>query len=121
MMSLCVLREQRTRVLSFAEQRRGHDDDGSFVRVRLDQMHGIEIDDVTVHVTKTALWIAGQALPHLPFHDSGNTIRVNPCATAEIRCCQPNNALRNGRPPLRRASMAHARAAGGHGHRVFRL
>ena len=61
-------------------------------------MHGIEIDDVTVHVAKTALWIAGQALPHLPFHDSGNTIRVNPCATAEIRCCQPNNALRNGRP-----------------------
>ena len=84
--------EQRTRVLSFAEQRRGHDDDGSIVRVRLDQMHGIEIDDVTVHVAKTALWIAGQPCPTCRFTTPATPSESTPAATAEIRCCQPNNA-----------------------------
>lgn len=61
----------------------------SLVKVSIDQFHGIEINDFAVSVAKTALWIAeqqalddteeiaGQALPHLPLHDSGNIIQTN--------------------------------------------
>lgn len=61
----------------------------SFVKVSIDQFHGIEINDFAVAVAKTALWIAeqqalddtemiaSQALPHLPLHDSGNIIQAN--------------------------------------------
>lgn len=61
----------------------------SLVKVSIDQFHGIEINDFAVSVAKTALWIAeqqalddteeiaGQALPHLPLHDSGNIVRAN--------------------------------------------
>lgn len=64
-------------------------DAGSLVRVSIGQMHGIEINDFAVSVAKTALWIAqqqaldatesiaGQALEHLPLHDSGNIIQAN--------------------------------------------
>ncbi|NMM97047.1 DNA methyltransferase [Bifidobacterium sp. DSM 109960] len=64
-------------------------DDEDMVKVRIDQFHGIEINDFAVSVTKTALWIAeqqaledteeiaGQALQHLPLHDSGNIIQAN--------------------------------------------
>ena len=64
-------------------------DAGSLVKVRIDQFHGIEINDFAVSVAKTALWIAeqqalddtediaGQALPHLPLHDSGNIVQAN--------------------------------------------
>lgn len=68
----------------------GQDSDaGSLVRVRIDQFHGIEINDFAVSVAKTALWIAEQqalddteaiaeqTLPHLPLHDSGNIIQAN--------------------------------------------
>lgn len=63
--------------------------DESLVKVKIDQFHGIEINDFAVSVAKTALWIAeqqalddteeiaGQALPHLPLHDSGNIIQAN--------------------------------------------
>ena len=63
--------------------------DESLVKVRIDQFHGIEINDFAVCVAKTALWIAeqqalddtesiaGQALPHLPLHDSGNIVQAN--------------------------------------------
>lgn len=63
--------------------------DESLVKVRIDQFHGIEINDFAVSVAKTALWIAeqqalddteeiaGQALPHLPLHDSGNIVQAN--------------------------------------------
>ena len=61
----------------------------SLVKVSIDQFHGIEINDFAVSVAKTALWIAeqqalddteeiaGQALPHLPLHDSGNIVQAN--------------------------------------------
>ena len=61
----------------------------SFVKVSIDQFHGIEINDFAVAVAKTALWIAeqqalddteiiaSQALPHLPLHDSGNIVQAN--------------------------------------------
>ena len=61
----------------------------SFVKVSIDQFHGIEINDFAVAVAKTALWIAeqqalddteiiaSQALPHLPLHDSGNIVQGN--------------------------------------------
>ena len=64
-------------------------DDEDLVKVRIDQFHGIEINDFAVSVAKTALWIAeqqalddtediaGQALPHLPLHDSGNIVQAN--------------------------------------------
>ena len=64
-------------------------DAGSLVKVRIDQFHGIEINDFAVSVAKTALWIAeqqalddtediaGQTLPHLPLHDSGNIVQAN--------------------------------------------
>lgn len=68
----------------------GQDTDaGSLVKVRIDQFHGIEINDFAVSVAKTALWIAeqqalddtediaGQTLNHLPLHDSGNIIQAN--------------------------------------------
>ena len=63
--------------------------DESLVKVRIDQFHGIEINDFAVSVAKTALWIAEQqalddteaiaeqALPHLPLHDAGNIVRAN--------------------------------------------
>lgn len=61
----------------------------SLVKVKIDQFHGIEINDFAVSVAKTALWIAeqqalddtegiaGQTLDHLPLHDSGNIIQAN--------------------------------------------
>ena len=64
-------------------------DAGSLVKVSISQMHGIEINDFAVSVAKTALWIAqqqaldatesiaGQALEHLPLHDSGNIKKAN--------------------------------------------
>nr|WP_207760079.1 class I SAM-dependent DNA methyltransferase [Bifidobacterium scaligerum] len=68
----------------------GQDSDaGSLVKVRIDQFHGIEINDFAVSVAKTALWIAeqqalddtediaGQTLNHLPLHDSGNIVQAN--------------------------------------------
>ena len=67
----------------------GDDDAGSLVKVRIDQMHGIEINDFAVCVARTALWIAEQqalddtetiaeqTLPHLPLHDSGNIVCAN--------------------------------------------
>lgn len=63
--------------------------ENSLVKVGIDQFHGIEINDFAVSVAKTALWIAeqqalddtediaGQTLPHLPLHDSGNIIQAN--------------------------------------------
>ena len=63
--------------------------DDELVKVRIDQFHGIEINDFAVSVAKTALWIAeqqalddtenivGQPLPHLPLHDSGNIVQAN--------------------------------------------
>lgn len=63
--------------------------DDSLVKFSIDQMHGIEINDLAVAVAKTALWIAeqqalddteiiaSQALPHLPLHDSGNIVQAN--------------------------------------------
>lgn len=63
--------------------------ENSLVKVSIDQFHGIEINDFAVSVAKTALWIAeqqalddtediaGQTLPHLPLHDSGNIIQAN--------------------------------------------
>lgn len=63
--------------------------ENSLVKVNIDQFHGIEINDFAVSVAKTALWIAeqqalddtediaGQTLPHLPLHDSGNIIQAN--------------------------------------------
>ena len=67
-------------------------------------MHGIEINDFAVSVARTALWIAeqqalddteaiaGQALPHLPLHDSGNIVQATPCDTTGTSCCLPPNA-----------------------------
>lgn len=68
----------------------GQDTDaGSLVKVRIDQFHGIEINDFAVSVAKTALWIAeqqalddtediaGQTLDHLPLRDSGNIVQAN--------------------------------------------
>lgn len=63
--------------------------DDVLVKVKIDQFHGIEINDFAVAVAKTALWIAeqqalddtetiaGQSLPHLPLHDSGNIVQAN--------------------------------------------
>lgn len=63
--------------------------ENSLAKVSIDQFHGIEINDFAVSVAKTALWIAeqqalddtediaGQTLPHLPLHDSGNIIQAN--------------------------------------------
>ncbi len=63
--------------------------ENSLVKVSIDQFHGIEINDFAVSVAKAALWIAeqqalddtediaGQTLPHLPLHDSGNIIQAN--------------------------------------------
>lgn len=67
----------------------GGGDAGSLVKVSISQFHGIEINDFAVCVARTALWIAeqqalddteaisGQALSHLPLHDSGNIVRDN--------------------------------------------
>lgn len=67
----------------------GKKESGSLVKVKIDQMHGIEINDFAVCVARTALWIAeqqalddtetiaGQTLPHLPLHDSGNIVCAN--------------------------------------------
>lgn len=63
--------------------------DDVLVKVKIDQFHGIEINDFAVAVAKTALWIAeqqmlddtetiaGLALQHLPLRDSGNIVRAN--------------------------------------------
>lgn len=63
--------------------------ENSLVKVSIDQFYGIEINDFAVAVSKTALWIAeqqalddteaiaGQAMPHLPLHDSGNIVCAN--------------------------------------------
>ena len=86
------LRELENRAISDMLHGQGYMELGgenSLVKVRIDQFHGIEINDFAVSVAKTALWIAeqqalddteeiaGQALPHLPLHDSGNIIRAN--------------------------------------------
>lgn len=86
------LRELENRAIADRLHGQGYMDLGgeeSLVKVRIDQMHGIEINDFAVCVAKTALWIAeqqalddtesiaGQALPHLPLHDSGNIIQAN--------------------------------------------
>lgn len=67
----------------------GGGDAGSLIKVRIDQFHGIEVNDFAVSVARTALWIAeqqalddtetiaGQSLPHLPLHDSGNIVQAN--------------------------------------------
>ena len=72
-------------VIEFGE----NSDAGSLVKVSISQMHGIEINDFAVSVAKTALWIAqqqalddtesiaGQALEHLPLHDSGSIVQAN--------------------------------------------
>lgn len=63
--------------------------ENSLVKVSIDQFYGIEINDFAVAVSKTVLWIAeqqalddteaiaGQAMPHLPLHDSGNIVCAN--------------------------------------------
>lgn len=63
--------------------------ENSLVKVSIDQFYGIEINDFAVAVSKTALWIAeqqalddteaiaGQAISHLPLHDSGNIVCAN--------------------------------------------
>ena len=86
------LRELENRAIADRLHGQGYIDlggDESLVKVRIDQMHGIEINDFAVCVAKTALWIAeqqalddtesiaGQALSHLPLHDSGNIIKAN--------------------------------------------
>lgn len=86
------LRELENRVISDLLHGQGYMELGgenSLVKVRIDQMHGIEINDFAVSVARTALWIAeqqalddteaiaGQALPHLPLHDSGNIVQAN--------------------------------------------
>lgn len=86
------LRELENRAIADRLHGQGYIDlggDESLVKVRIDQMHGIEINDFAVCVAKTALWIAeqqalddtesiaGQALPHLPLHDSGNIMCAN--------------------------------------------
>ena len=86
------LRELENRAIADRLHGQGYMDLGgeeSLVKVRIDQMHGIEINDFAVCVAKTALWIAeqqalddtesiaGQALPHLPLHDSGNIVQAN--------------------------------------------
>lgn len=86
------LRELENRAISDMLHGQGYMELGgenSLVKVRIDQFHGIEINDFAVSVAKTALWIAeqqalddteeiaGQALPHLPLHDSGNIIQAN--------------------------------------------
>lgn len=86
------LRELENRAIADRLNGQGYIDLGgeeSLVKVRIDQMHGIEINDFAVCVAKTALWIAEQqalddtesiaeqALPHLPLHDSGNIIQTN--------------------------------------------
>lgn len=88
------LRELENRVIADRLHGQGYleyggGDAGSLVKVRIDQMHGIEINDFAVCVAKTALWIAeqqalddtesiaGQSLPHLPLHDSGNIVQAN--------------------------------------------
>lgn len=86
------LRELENRVISDLLHGQGYMELGgenSLVKVRIDQMHGIEINDFAVSVACTALWIAeqqalddteaisGQALPHLPLHDSGNIVQAN--------------------------------------------
>ena len=86
------LRELENRAIADRLHGQGYIDLGgenSLVKVSIDQFHGIEINDFAVSVAKTALWIAeqqalddtediaGQALPHLPLHDSGNIIQAN--------------------------------------------
>lgn len=86
------LRELENRVISDLLHGQGYMELGgenSLVKVRIDQMHGIEINDFAVSVARTALWIAeqqalddteaiaGQALSHLPLHDSGNIVQAN--------------------------------------------
>ena len=86
------LRALENRVIADRLHGQGYMDfggDESMVKVRIDQFHGIEINDFAVSVAKAALWIAEQqalddteaiaeqALPHLPLHDSGNIIRAN--------------------------------------------
>ncbi len=86
------LRELENRAIADRLHGQGYIDLGgenSLVKVRIDQFHGIEINDFAVSVAKTALWIAeqqalddteeiaGQALPHLPLHDSGNIVQAN--------------------------------------------
>lgn len=86
------LRELENRAIADRLHGQGYIDLGgenSLVKVSIDQFHGIEINDFAVSVAKTALWIAeqqalddtediaGQTLPHLPLHDSGNIIQAN--------------------------------------------
>ena len=86
------LRELENRAIADRLHGQGYMDLGgeeSLVKVSIDQMHGIEINDFAVCVAKTALWIAeqqalddtesiaGQVLPHLPLHDSGNIVKAN--------------------------------------------
>lgn len=86
------LRELENRVISDLLHGQGYMELGgenSLVKVKIDQMHGIEINDFAVSVARTALWIAeqqalddteaiaGQALLHLPLHDSGNIVQAN--------------------------------------------
>lgn len=86
------LRELENRAIADRLHGQGYIDLGgenSLVKVRIDQFHGIEINDFAVPVAKTALWIAeqqalddteeiaGQTLPHLPLHDSGNIVQAN--------------------------------------------
>lgn len=86
------LRSLENRVIADRLHGQGYMDfggDESLTKVRIDQFHGIEINDFAVSVAKTALWIAEQqalddteaiaeqALPHLPLHDSGNIIQAN--------------------------------------------
>ncbi|EJD64878.1 hypothetical protein HMPREF9156_00753 [Scardovia wiggsiae F0424] len=86
------LRQLENRALQYILKDQGMFDLGgseSPIKVSIDQFHGIEINDFAVQVAKTALWIAeqqaldateaigGQALPHLPLHDSGNIVEAN--------------------------------------------
>lgn len=86
------LRELENRVIANLLHGQGYVElggDNSLVKVSIDQMHGIEVNDFAVCVARTALWIAqqqalddteaiaGQVLPHLPLHDSGNIVQAN--------------------------------------------
>lgn len=90
------LRELENRVISDLLHGQGYMELGgenSLVKVRIDQMHGIEINDFAVSVARTALWIAEQqalddtestisGLPRLPLTDTahiqqGNALRLD--------------------------------------------
>ncbi|MDR2973559.1 MAG: N-6 DNA methylase [Propionibacteriaceae bacterium] len=65
----------------------------SLIKVHIDQMYGIEINDFAVNVARTALWIAEQqaqddteaialtTLSHLPLKDSANIVCANALRT----------------------------------------